>query len=83
MERIIKKTKGEVNEVRATPGWERLRVQIDSGSIGTAGPKEIARASEMKETEMSKRGTGYVAANGSSIKNYGEKIVGYADEQKA
>ena len=35
----------------------------------------------MRETEMSKRGIGYVAANGSSIENYGEKkIVGYTDD---
>ena len=81
VERVIKKTKGDVNEVRATPGWERVRVQIDSGAVDTVGPKEIARAFEMKETEMSKRGIGYVAANGSSIKNYGEKkIVGYTDD---
>ncbi len=42
------------------------------------GPKEIAKAFEMKETEMSKKGKGYVAANGSSSNNYGEKkIAGY------
>ena len=58
-------------------------MQIDSGAIDAVavGPKEIAKAFEMKETEMSKRGIGYVAANGSSIKNYGEKkIVGYTDD---
>ncbi len=27
----------------------------------------------MRETEMSKKGIGLVAANGSGIKNYGEK----------
>ncbi len=75
---LSKQTKGEVNEVRATPGWERVRVQIDSGAIDAVGPKEIAKAFEMKETEMSKRGKGYVAANGSSIEYYWEsKIVGY------
>ncbi len=36
--------RGEVNEVTETPGWERLRVQIDSGAIDTVGPEEIARA---------------------------------------
>ncbi len=31
---------------------------------------------------MSERGVGYVAANGSSIKTYGEKnIVGYVDRE--
>ena len=81
MWRVIQKTKGEVNEVRATPGWERVRIQIDSGAIDTAGPKEIAGAFKMRETEMSKRGIGFVAANGSGIKNYGEKkIAGYTDD---
>ncbi len=28
VERVIQKTKGEVKEVRATPGWERVRIQI-------------------------------------------------------
>ncbi len=36
---------------------------------------------EMEETEMSKKGVGYDAADGISIKNYGEKkIVGYTDD---
>ncbi len=51
-------TRGEVNEVRETPGWEMISVQIDSGAIDTVGPKEIAKAFEMKETAMSKRGNG-------------------------
>ncbi len=81
MEKTIQKTKGEVNEVRASPGWERLRIRVDSGAIDTVGPKEITGAFKMWETEMSKRGIGYVAANGSGIKNYGEKkIVGYTDD---
>ena len=81
MNRIAQNTKGEVNEVRATPGWERVRIQIDSGAIDTVGPKEIAGAFKMRETEMSRRGIGFVAANGSGIKNYGEKmVVGYTDD---
>ncbi len=77
MERVVQKTDREVNEVRATPGWERVRIQVDSGAIDTVGPKEIAGAFKMRETEMSRRGIGFVAANGSGIKNYGEKeIVG-------
>ncbi len=80
MKRVVQKAKGEVSEVRATPGWERVRVQTDSGAIDTVGPSEVAKAFEMKETEMSKRGMGYVAANWSSGKNYDEKkIVGYTD----
>ncbi len=69
VERVIQKTKGEGNEVRATPGWEGVRIQIDSGAIDTVGPKGIAGAFEMRETEMSKRGMGCVAANRGSIEN--------------
>ncbi len=70
VERDMRIHRGEVNEVRKTPGREKSRVQIDSGAIGTVGPKEIARAFEMKETAMSKRGIGCVAANRSGLKNY-------------
>ncbi len=69
MERGITNTKGEVNGVRATPGWQGVSVQIHSGAIDTVAPMEIAKAFETKEPEMSKRGIGYVAASGSSIEN--------------
>ncbi len=55
VERVTQNIKGEVEEVRRTPGWERVRIQIDSGAIDTVGPKEIAVAFKMRETEMSKR----------------------------
>ena len=55
-------------------------MQIDSGAIDIVGPKDVAKAFEMKETAMSKKGIGYIAANGSGIKNFGEKkIVGYTE----
>ncbi len=63
VERDVRITRGEVNEVRETPGWERIRVQIDSGAGDTVGPKEIAKTFAMKETIVSKRGIGFVAAN--------------------
>ncbi len=50
----------------------RVRAQIDSGAIDAVGPKEIAMAFEMKETEMSKRGTRYIVASGGSVKNHVE-----------
>jgi hypothetical protein len=54
---------------------------VDSGAIDTVGPKDIAGAFKMKETEMSRKRIGFVAANGSGIKNYGVKlIVGYTDD---
>ncbi len=46
-ERVVRGSSGEVNEV--TPGWERVRVQIESGAIDTVGPKGVVRALELKE----------------------------------
>ena len=47
------------------------------------GPKEIARAFEMKETAMNRRGIGFVAAGGSRINKYGEKkIVGHTEDRE-
>ncbi len=72
--------RGEVDEIRETARWDRIMVQVDSGAIDTVGQKEIPKAFEMKETMMSKRGIGFAAANGSGIKNYGEKrIIGYTE----
>jgi hypothetical protein len=74
MESLVRGSSGEVNEV--TP-----RAHIDSGAIGAGGPKEAARALELKETVMSNHGVDFVAASGGSIKTYGEKkVVGYADD---
>ena len=53
---------------------------MESGAIDAVGLKDIACAFDMKETEMSKRGSGYLAANLSIVENYEEKkIVGYTN----
>ncbi len=81
MERAVKGSKVEANDVRATPGWERTRVQIDAGAVDTVGPRKIARTLEIKETAMSKNGVGYIAADGSNINNYEDKkVVDYTDD---
>ena len=70
----------EVNAVASTPGWERIRVQVDSGAVDTVTPKCTASAFKLKPTEASRRGIGFVAANGTRIQNYGEKkVIGYTD----
>ncbi len=48
--------RGEVDEVKETPGWGRIIVQTEAGAIDAVGPCDIAKASEMKETIMSRRG---------------------------
>ncbi len=73
VERDARIDRGEVNEFRETPGWQIIRIQIDSDTIDTVGPKGIAKAFEMKETVVIRRGIGVVVANGRGVKNDGEK----------
>ena len=78
---VDKKDEKNILAVSKYPGWERIRVQVDSGAIDTVAPKEVASAFRVRETEASRRGLGFVAANGTKIKNYGEKqMVGYTDD---
>lgn len=78
LDRISQKP-DEINEVRA--GWEKIRVQIDSGAVDTVAPKNVARAFKLHETEMSRNKVGFVAANGTKIGNYGErKVCGYTED---
>ena len=79
IDRVTKASAGEINEVEA--GWEKIKVQVDSGAIDTVAPRSVAKRFELKETSASRRGVGFVAANGSKIQNYGErKVTGYTDE---
>ncbi len=35
---FAKGIKVEARDIRETPGWERVRIQIDADAIGTVGP---------------------------------------------
>ena len=54
--------------------WERIRVQVDSGAIDTVAPRSVGKAFNLRKTIMSKHNVGFVAANGSKISNFGERI---------
>ena len=56
-------------------GWERARIHIDPGAVDIVGPKSVGCAFPTKETRASKAGNNYIAANGSPIKNYGERLI--------
>ncbi len=43
VERVTKGSQGKVDEIGATPGWERVRIQIDSGATDTIDLKEICQ----------------------------------------
>ena len=50
-------------------------MQVDSGAVDTVGPKSVGRAFNIKETHAPHNGNNYVAANGSAITNYGERLI--------
>ena len=53
--------------------WEVIEATVDSGAADTVGPQELAEWVTIQETEASKGGLQYNAAEGSVIKNLGEK----------
>ena len=73
---------GPIQEVTGEhAGWERISLKIDSGAIDTCLPPKAANVFPLKESEMSKAGVNYRAANGSPIPNYGERLMkGFTDE---
>ena len=66
----------DIGAVTHTDGeWERIPVKIDSGAIDTVMPPTVAKYFDTVQTEMSKKGPGFRAANGSPIKHYGKKVI--------
>ena len=66
----------EIGAVTHVEGqWERIPVKIDSGAIDTVMPPTIARYFDTVQTEMSQKGPGFRAANGSAIRYYGQKTL--------
>ena len=61
--------------------WERIQVTVDSGAMRNVIPKNVAQAFEIEESDMTKAGINFVAANDSVIKNYGQrKILGMTED---
>ena len=50
-------------------------MHVDSGATDAVMVKEIGSQFVVKETQSSKKGVGYIAANGSNVENYGERVV--------
>ena len=61
--------------------WERVPVTVDSGAIDSVMPKKVASGVKIRETAASRQGLTYRAANGTAIKNEGERALeGYTGE---
>ena len=58
-----------------------MPVTLDSGAFDSVIPKRLAQGVPVKQTEASRRGLKYRAANGTTIVNEGEKdLRGYTNE---
>ena len=55
--------------------WEKITFTGDSGAVDHVITKDAAKAFNVIETNASRNGLTYRAANGTPIKNYGEKKV--------
>ena len=66
------------------PRWgryEMITVTADSGAADHVAPKNVASHLKIQETEASRQGVKYVAANGQKIANVGQKTIqGITDE---
>ena len=68
-------------EVNAVPtvnqdaDYETISVTVDSGAYNTAGPPKVGTHFDVKPAEASAAGRHYRAANGSIIRNYGQRVV--------
>ena len=76
----------ESPEVNAVPkmcddqNFETLVATVDAGAYNTVGPKKVATHFKVEPTKASQTGQHYRAANGSTIRNYGQRIVSGSNE---
>ena len=64
---------GGVNNFKGE--WEVIKVTVDSGAVDTVTPPGTAKYFPLLETDSSRRGLDYRAANGTKIKNHGARSV--------
>ena len=68
----------EVNEVpkaNQDANFEVISVTVDSGAFNTVGPPKVGTYFNLTPTEASAQGKHYRAANGSIIRNHGQRVV--------
>jgi hypothetical protein len=64
---------GGINNLKGE--WEVIKVTVDSGAVDTVTPPSTAKYFPILETDASRRGLDYRAANGTKIKNHGARNV--------
>ena len=78
----VKRTEKMTEDVilNVSGNWEKITFTGDSGAVDHVITKDAAKAFNVIETNASRNGLTYRAANGTPIKNYGEKKVNRPDE---
>merc|ERR1711873_117261 len=61
--------------------YEVIKVTADSGAVDHVAPKSTGKKFKTRDTEASKRGMHYIAANGTKIMNQGEKTISGVTEE--
>ena len=61
--------------------YEKVTITVDSGAADTVGPKHVAAGIAIKPTKASRQGKHYRAANGTQIRNYGQKRLEGIDKK--
>jgi len=69
-----------VEEQKPKGGWKKVTVTVDSGSADHVAPEAEFSAFQLEESEGSKKGRRYVAANGQRVPNLGQRKVAMATE---
>ena len=71
---------GTLDQVSEDQGWEKITLKVDSGAIDTCIPPSVGKAFKLEESAMSKYNAEYRAANGTKIKNHGQRKISAMDE---
>ena len=72
---ILNKTQHKHFNNVETAKYELIEITVDSGAEESVTPPDVMNQFQTKETENSKAGEQFVAANGSVIENEGERSV--------
>jgi hypothetical protein len=79
---IIEKNVAQINVVQKKSRYNG-KITIDSGAEESVFPVDMIDEDEIVETEASRKGYGFIAANGSKMKNYGAAKVKFNNEGKS
>jgi len=69
-----------VEQQQPKGGWKKVTVTVDSGSADHVAPEAEFPSFQLEESEGSKKGRRYVAANGQRVPNLGQRKVEMATE---